>query len=119
MIKGHLLARDNRLGFSVIAMTTRIDATTVEAISRELMVRGSHLFARIDTELQDDSTFLLLTVDLPSSEEPRVQEAKDLLKDIVGRSIADKVNEYSWMGLIRVKGEIRDSVSSEMLLPKD
>ena len=98
-------------------MKPKISHKTVTEIRKELLrARGQNAWTSFSTELQDDSRFLLISVELPyNAGEQQYKDACKALQSIVADRILPVPLEYSWMGVVTVGGKVVESVMSEML----
>ena len=93
----------------------KIDEATVKEIIRELESEGKGLWLKINYELQDDFTFLLVTIDIPRySDEDIIQRICNILRSTVGGKVPAKEHGYSWMGNIYIAGKLIESVMSDI-----
>lgn len=99
-------------------MKPKISQTTVNAIRQELLERRkeSPEWLAYTTELQNDATFLLIAVQMPPRlGDQRYKAACEQIRRIVADKIPPSRGEYSWMGVIKIEGEVVESVMPEML----
>lgn len=94
-------------------MKPRISREVVSAIRRELVAQRNKTkdWLAFSTELQDDSTFLLVSVEMPTGlENQRYLTASEDIRRIVGGKVASVGDDYSWMGVVKVEGRVVESV---------
>jgi len=92
-----------------------ISQETVETIRSELRAKRVHEWSRLYLELQDDSTFLLVQITLPSgSSREAIDEACGLIKEVVTPRIATTAGHFAWVGGVEIDGKVVESVIGDM-----
>lgn len=85
----------------------RIEDSIVEQIEQELNLRHQDDWFRVYLELQEDGTFLLISIELQSDASPeRIKETCSLIKEIVEPRIRTVGDHVAWIGSVEVNGKV-------------
>jgi hypothetical protein len=93
--------------------SNKINEATIKEVIRDLENSGKGLWLKINYEVQDDFSFLLIMIEVPRyTDEDIIQRICDLLRSTIGSKVPPKEHGYSWMGNIYIDGKLVESVVS-------
>lgn len=85
----------------------RISVEAVAAIEEKLDASNGGKWERLVLELQDDSRFLLVTVELDKAKTKlEVQEICEVVRNNVATKIPSRDDDYSWMCVVMHQGSV-------------
>ena len=90
-----------------------INQSSVDQIADLLLSKGLSSWESLTTELQDDSEFVLFSIELSEAPFSGVAEGRDVVYDAIQDRIPPKPDgTYSWIAVFSFRGEVVDSVSA-------
>ncbi len=89
----------------------KINQSIVDELIRLLLAPGFATWELVESELQDNAEFVLLSVKLAHEPDERRAEGREHARNVLAAAIPPKTDgSYSWMVVFKHSGEIVDSV---------